>query len=78
VLAPAVERAELSGVGFHAFRHTCASLLIERGLSLLRLQLWMGHHSAAYTIDIYGHLVDEELAPALDLTLELNRSAAHQ
>jgi integrase len=71
VLAPAVRRAGLSNVGFHAFRHTCASLLIERGLSLLRLQLWMGHHSAAYTIDTYGHLVDDGLSPALDLRREL-------
>lgn len=72
VLAPALKRAGLSGVGFHAFRHTCASLLIERGLSPLRLQRWMGHHSAAYTLDVYGHLIDAELAPALDLRAELS------
>jgi integrase len=74
VLVPAVERAGLSGIGFHAFRHTCASMLIERGLSPLRLQRWMGHHSAAYTLDTYGHLIDAEMAPALDLRLELARS----
>lgn len=71
VLAPAAKRAGLSGVGFHALRHTCASLLIERGLSPLRLQRWMGHHSAAYTLDVYGHLIDTELAPPLDLDVEL-------
>jgi integrase len=71
VLVPAVERAGLSGIGFHAFRHTCASMLIERGLSPLRLQRWMGHHSAAYTLDVYGHLIDTELASALDLHTEL-------
>jgi integrase len=72
VLTPAVGRAGLSGIGFHAFRHTCASMLIERGLSPLRLQRWMGHHSAAYTLDTYGHLIDAELAPALDLRAELS------
>jgi integrase len=71
VLWPALERARVPRVGFHAFRHTCASLLIERGLSPLRLQRWMGHHSAAYTLDVYGHLIDAELAPALDLEEEL-------
>ena len=71
VLAPALERAELPPVGFHALRHTCASLLIERGLSPLRLQRWMGHHSAAYTLDAYGHLIDAELASPLDLNTEL-------
>jgi integrase len=71
VLVPAVKRAGLPRVGFHAFRHTCASTLVERGLSPLRLQRWMGHHSAAYTLDVYGHLIDAELAPALDLGIEL-------
>lgn len=71
VLTPAAKRAGLPRVGFHALRHTCASMLIERGLSPLRLQRWMGHHSAAYTLDAYGHLIDAELAPALDLGMEL-------
>lgn len=71
VLAPALKRAGLPPVGFHALRHTCASLLIERGLSPLRLQRWMGHHSAAYTLDVYGHLIDAELSPPLDLGVEL-------
>jgi integrase len=78
VLAPAAKRAGLSGAGLHAFRHTCASLLIERGLSPLRLQRWMGHHSAAYTLDVYGHLIDAELAPALELRSELARDAYEQ
>lgn len=71
ILVPAAKRAGLPRVGFHALRHTCASMLVERGLSPLRLQRWMGHHSAAYTLDVYGHLIDAELAPALDLGTEL-------
>jgi integrase len=78
VLVPAVERTGLSRIGFHAFRHTCASMLIERGLSPLRLQRWMGHHSAAYTLDTYGHLIDAELALALDLTVELGRGGVER
>jgi integrase len=72
ILVPATKRAGLPRVGFHALRHTCASMLVERGLSPLRLQRWMGHHSAAYTLDVYGHLIDAELAPALDLGAELS------
>jgi integrase len=71
VLVPAAQRAGLSGVGFHTLRHTCASLLIERGLSVLRLQRWMGHHSPAFTLETYGHLIDGDLGPALDLRMEL-------
>lgn len=36
VLLPAAERAGIDGVGFHTLRHTCASMLIESGLSPLR------------------------------------------
>jgi integrase len=71
VLVPAAERAGLSGVGFHTLRHTCASMLIESGLSPLRLQRWMGHHSPAFTLETYGHLIDGDLGPALDLRKEL-------
>ena len=73
VLIPAAERAGLTGVGFHTLRHTCASMLIESGLSPLRLQRWMGHHSPAFTLDTYGHLIDGDLGPALDLRKELPR-----
>lgn len=67
ITRPAAKRADLGGVGFHAFRHTCASLLIAGGASTLQLQRWMGHHSAAYTLDAYGHLIDGHLSPPLDL-----------
>lgn len=60
-------RAGVPGIGLHTLRHTCASLLIERGTSPLRLQRWMGHHAAAYTLETYGHLIDDELGDALDL-----------
>ena len=64
----------LTGVGFHTLRHTCASMLIESGLSPLRLQRWMGHHSPAFTLETYGHLIDGDLGPALDLRKELRRA----
>lgn len=67
ILGPAAIRAGVPGIGLHTLRHTCASLLIERGTSPLRLQRWMGHHAAAYTLDTYGHLIDDELGDALDL-----------
>jgi integrase len=67
VLTPAAKRAGVSGIGLHTLRHTCASLLIEEGASPLRLQRWMGHHSAGYTLETYGHLIDDELGSALEL-----------
>ena len=78
VLVPAAARAGLTGVGFHTLRHTCASMLIESGLSPLRLQRWMGHHSPAFTLETYGHLIDGDLGPALDLRKELAPGRSHR
>jgi hypothetical protein len=46
-------------------------MLIESGLNPLRLQRWMGHHSPAFTLETYGHLIDGDLGPALDLRHEV-------
>jgi integrase len=67
VLVPAAARAGLTSVGFHTLRHTRASMLIESGTSPLRLKRWRGHHSPAFTLETYGHLLDGDLGPALDL-----------
>ena len=46
-------------------------LLIDAGASPLRLQRWMGHHSAAFTLDTYGHLLGDDLSPHLELGFEM-------
>jgi hypothetical protein len=43
------------------------SLLAEAGAGPIRLQRWLGHYSAAFTLDTYGHLIDGDLGPGLDL-----------
>jgi len=67
VMIPAAERAGVPWARFHTLRHTCAAVLINAGASRLRLQRWMGHHSAAFTLDNCGHLIDDGLGPSLDL-----------
>lgn len=42
--------------GFHAFRHTAASLFIEDGWTPKEVQVVMGHGSMQMTFDTYGHL----------------------
>jgi integrase len=53
--------------GFHTFRHTFASLHLSRGTNLLQLSRALGHHSAAFTLSRYTHLLPGDEAPALDL-----------
>jgi len=64
VLTPAAKRAGVPWAGFHTLRHTCASLLFEAGKNPKQVQHWLGHHSAAFTLDTYVHLLDEGLGDA--------------
>jgi integrase len=49
-------RAE-SWVGFHTFRHTCATVLFLRGWNSVQVQRWLGHHKPSFTLDTYVHLL---------------------
>lgn len=64
VLRPTARRARLDGVGFHTFRHTCASLLFAAGKDLKQVQHWLGHHDPAFTLSTYVHLLEGGLGDA--------------
>lgn len=68
-LKPIVEEVGAPWAGFHTFRHTFASLHLSRGTNLLQLSRALGHHSAAFTLSRYTHLLPGDEAPALDLDL---------
>jgi integrase len=53
-------RAE-SWVGFHTFRHTCATIIFRRGWNAVQVQRWLGHHKPSFTLDTYVHLLDEDV-----------------
>jgi hypothetical protein len=53
-------RAE-SWVGFHTFRHTCATILFRRGWNAVQVQRWLGHHKPSFTLDTYVHLLDSDV-----------------
>jgi integrase len=67
VLKPLVEEVDAPWAGFHTFRHTFASIHLSRGTNLLQLSRALGHHSAAFTLTRYTHLLPGDEAPALDL-----------
>lgn len=64
VLKPAARRAGVPWVGFHTFRHTCASILFRHGLNAKQVQAWLGHHSPAFTLATYVHLLPDDLPSA--------------
>jgi integrase len=53
------KRAE-SWVGFHSFRHTCATILFRNGWNAVQVQRWLGHHKPSFTLDVYVHLIDSD------------------
>lgn len=57
VWTPMLRRAGLRYRKPHTLRHTFASLLIEGGESLKYVQEQLGHHSPAFTLAVYGHLL---------------------
>jgi integrase len=52
--------------GFHLFRHTYASMQFRAGVNILALSKAMGHSKPTVTLDVYGHLMKGDEAPALD------------
>ena len=45
----------------HDLRHTCASVWLGAGADPKVVQRILGHASAAMTMDLYGHLIDQNL-----------------
>lgn len=43
---------------FHDLRHTYAVMSLQAGDDIKTVQENLGHHSAAFTLDIYGHVTD--------------------
>ncbi len=44
-------------ITMHKLRHTCASILIDRGWDIKKVQYWLGHEDIKTTLDIYAHYI---------------------
>ncbi|MGH9000266.1 MAG: tyrosine-type recombinase/integrase, partial [Acidimicrobiia bacterium] len=76
----AARSAGVPGLRYHALRHTFASTLLSRGVSVKAVADWLGHASPVVTLSTYAHLMpadedvarrvlDEALAPAAEDSL---------
>jgi integrase len=59
VLGPACSEAGCEWAGMHTFRHHVASRLFAEGRSVVAVQHFLGHHSPAFTLSVYVHLMDD-------------------
>lgn len=71
MLKPLAEEVGAPWAGWHTLRHTFASLQLAEGCNVVQLSRALGHHSAAFTLSVYVHLLEGEEAQALDLTSAL-------
>lgn len=53
-----LENNDLRKIRFHDLRHSCATLLLKKGISLREIQDWL-RHSSSKTTERYAHLDSE-------------------
>ena len=69
---PLLRHAGLPEIRFHDLRHTCATLLLSRGVHAKLVQELLGHATIAVTLDTYSHVLpgmDDALANTMDEAL---------
>jgi integrase len=70
---PLLKKVGLSGIRFHDLRHTCATLLLTRGIHPKIVQELLGHSTIAITLDTYSHVLPgmgDAAAGAMDEALD--------
>lgn len=64
------DNANLKRIRVHDFRHSCASLLINKGATIALVSKYLGHSNISITLNTYTHMFKNELDNVTNL---LNR-----
>jgi integrase len=54
---PLLRRSGMRDIRFHDLRHTCATLLLAKGVHPKIVSEMLGHSSIAITLDTYSHVI---------------------
>lgn len=65
-------------VTFHGLRHTFATIALEQGVDVKTIQETLGHHSAAFTMDVYSSVTEKMKREAADKVGSLIASLIEQ
>lgn len=74
-----VTKMGIPSTRFHDLRHSYAVASIRAGDDIKTIQTNLGHHTAAFTLDVYGHITDqmrEESAQRMEKYMEERLEAA--
>lgn len=58
-------------IRIHDFRHSCASLLINKGASIALVSKYLGHADVSITLKTYTHMFKSELTKMTDILNKL-------
>ncbi|GAA5416233.1 putative prophage phiRv2 integrase [Paraliobacillus ryukyuensis] len=54
------KRYDLKNISFHQLRHSCASLMVKKGINFKVIQERLGHANIGITLDLYSHLEEDQ------------------
>jgi integrase len=63
VWAPLLKRAGVLG-NFHMLRHFFVTAMLQAGVNVKMAQMLAGHHSAAFTLDVYADALPQQMDEA--------------
>ena len=70
VLDRACEKAGVKRIRLHDFRHSCASLLISKGVSIVAVSKRLGHTNIEQTLNTYSHMMPSDQDRITDIFKE--------
>ncbi|MBR2276289.1 MAG: tyrosine-type recombinase/integrase, partial [Lachnospiraceae bacterium] len=62
-------------ITLHKLRHSCASMLINRGWDVKKLQYWLGHADPETTLRIYSHFNRQRMNQTENDLAEISKAA---
>ena len=62
-------------ITLHKLRHSCASLLINKGWDVKKLQYWLGHSDTQTTLNVYSHFNKKRLNESINDLTEISKNA---
>lgn len=63
-------------ITLHKLRHSCASMLINKGWDIKKLQYWLGHTDTQTTLNIYAHFNRQRLNTSDNDLCEISLASA--